>query len=332
LSNDFEPNKVSFESKCLLTVLNFLIITIDKQLSRLEKDMLELMNDLDFYFEKMKGNIEQAQGCVDQQDLDIESENNLIKEIFNSPQHIIQTILRSIQTSTDQKEGIVSYFNQIDEKVNTERQLAQAFLPVVEAINNLLLLAKIEQARYDLNMASKSDYDVSKLATGNFKELEDIISDYDVFAVQIDEKIKLSSAALSDQQLRYRDIVKKMNHSLNLLDQSSRKVRNDFEQILRQSNELLCDLEFFNGFFASLRTYINGLEEKKSQCLQLGLEIKRKIDTAGGLLPLEQCTTNNKIIQKIIDKCTVDEERITLKEQFSDLSIEESGSGEITLF
>lgn len=114
------------------------------------------------------------------------------------------------------------------------------------------------------------------------------------------------------------------------------KDKSDFSRsiqtILNITKNLSSELEKYNNFFGRLRLLQDDMDREVNICSSLRKEVEEDLNLFGGTLPLNECRFNSSIIQKIVSKLSVEEERQTLREEFSELSIEKSADSDFTLF
>jgi uncharacterized protein (UPF0212 family) len=197
----------------------------------------------------------------------------------------------------------------------------------------MLVLAKIEQARYGLNVSSLSDRrSTGSLSQDSFLELSEIVED--VFHSQnlVQEKLMQSEKALKEERLRHEEIQRGMAKSLRIIEKTEQVFVRNYEEVISITIELFDYLDKHINLFNSVRTLVNEIDSKMHICTDIRIGVEAELEEMGGPVPLEECLFKDLIIQKIVQKCTVESERTTLAMEISELEIEESSGNSITLF
>lgn len=340
LSREEEPENGSFEIRSLYTVLKHLLTVVEKQLVRLNNEIIVMIEGLQKEFDQMS----EAINDINQDRLHFlqlvdnnhggESQNDsIVKLVFKTPVEMISRIIEGFDTSMKMKEDLLKLFRDIKGEVDRVKGIAEKFLPRVDSIRNMLVLARIEQARYGLNVTSLKDrHSTGSLSQDSFLELSEIVED--VFRSQnlVQEKLFQSEAALKDERLRHEEIQGGMGRSLKIIENTEEVFVRNYEEVISITIELFDYLGKHIDLFNGVRTLVNQIDTKMHVCSDIRAGVEAELIEMGGPVPLEECLFKDLIIQKIVQKCTVESERTTLAMEISELDIEESSGNSITLF
>jgi hypothetical protein len=123
-----------------------------------------------------------------------------------------------------------------------------------------------------------------------------------------------------------------MAKSLRIIEKTEQVFVRNYEEVISITIELFDYLDKHINLFNSVRTLVNEIDSKMHICTDIRIGVEAELEEMGGPVPLEECLFKDLIIQKIVQKCTVESERTTLAMEISELEIEESSGNSITLF
>lgn len=319
------------------TLLVFMLKTTDKQMNRINGELLKMIDRLEIEFEKIEkwiGDIDSDRQMIN--DLVYNDENRsreapIIDLIFQTPRNTIENLLENLEKGETRKQEILAVFREIHDLVQSERGIAGGFIPIIESVNNLLLLAKIEQARNSLNITS----DISgsdSFSSGTFSDLEGLIEDMDLSAVSIMEKLETVTKAYLNQKNEYVELERRLNRSSEIMNNSKTLFSGNFESVMQITDSLSREIHGYSRQFGKLRDFHDKMVKETALCSRLLDEIEERLAPFGGSLQIEQCKFRDTAIQKIIQELTVEDERTAIADEYSELDIEKTTGTSITLF
>ncbi|MBI9109479.1 MAG: hypothetical protein JEZ04_22230 [Spirochaetales bacterium] len=314
----------------LYTLLNFLVVSTEKQIRRISSELIGMIDAMESLFTNMKTSIidiDQDKDCfsrlvlADKNDKDNAS---VVNQIFQKPADMIKTVVNSIKFGMDQKKMIIDCFMIIENMILEEKESTQAFIPIIETINNLLVLARIEQARYTLN--------ISNFSQSDFPELSKIVENVEQSHALVEHNLQTSINTFDSQKEKHNEMKEKLDNSLVILGKTENIFIENFESVMNITSELFNDINQYVDLFKMLRGLTDDMVAKIDICSDIHDNVDQQLEAFGGPISLEDCLFKDLIIQKIVDKCTVDTERITLNHEFTEFEIEGSSGNSITLF
>ena len=110
------------------------------------------------------------------------------------------------------------------------------------------------------------------------------------------------------------------------------QLKKNLQSIMNVTESLSNEMNQYNSFFKRLRLLHDDMKREVVTCSNLKSNVDVRLLTYGGLLSLVECQFSNNVIQKIVDKLSVEEERLALKEEFSELTIEAASEDDVVLF
>ena len=116
------------------------------------------------------------------------------------------------------------------------------------------------------------------------------------------------------------------------IDRSDQKPGETVLSIIKSTKNLSFELEQYSNFFRRLRILQEDLNRELALCISLKEDVEAFLKEVGGSLPLKECRFTSTVIQKIVEKLSVEEERQTLRDEYSELHIEESFTRDVVLF
>ncbi len=322
----------------LYTLLDFLLLATEKQMLRINQDILNMVDNMDGQFSLIRDAVK---------DIDVDKkligelvipekakneEATIIHLIFMAPEHTIEDIINNLGISQNQKKNIIKNFKGINELLLFEKELTVKFIPIIESINNLLLLARIEQARNSLKISSNSGNQTDIFSQSAFAELSEIIDDMDESHRLVGQNLMEIIDAFETQKSKYQNMETNLKDSLSILGKTETLFKDNYFSVMEITDTLSLEINKYTSLFERLRLLYKDMDSKINICTDMKIYINNKLERFGGPVNIEDCLFKDVIIQKIVDKCTVKEERITLSKEFSELEIEESTGSSITLF
>ncbi|QEN04529.1 hypothetical protein EW093_07385 [Thiospirochaeta perfilievii] len=321
------PDKDSKEYVDIIALLNFLFITIEKQLKRTKTDLLKMIGRLE---DPIK-NIEETVNIVikDRGLLD-KNYKSLVSKIFSKPLDTIQKVSKRVETNQIKQNNIVFKLKEIEDLMLKQTQLSKKFAPQMEMIKNLLFLANVEQKRNQLRIDLDSSNSVFNEST--FTELEEVIEKTGSSQQDLTKKIVTVVNIFNSQEVNIQKNRVGLNSSGDDLKKTEKVFYQDYEEYHRLTNELSSEIINYRELFAKLRELDNNLYEKInifSSLKNIIINITEDKDILGDL---NNNVFRGTVIQRVLDSLTVDEERVTILEEFPELDIEETTGSSITLF
>jgi len=320
------------------TLLKFLLLTTEKQMDRLNIDLLSMINNMDREFQNINNSITDVNndkkliGQLVLPENGIEDQGSIINLIFQSPKKTISEIINNLSVGQKQKKSIINIFSDINNLVQSEKKITSSFIPIIESINNLLLLARIEQARNNLNISYDVDSENNVFSQSAFSELGNIIEDMENSETLINQNLIKINEAFSIQRGKYFQMEEKLNDSFTILEKTENLFTDNYNSVMAITDTLSNEIIAYSDLFSRLRELHNEIKQKIQICTEIRQNIETKLDILGGPINLNECRFRDTSIQSIVEKLTVEEERTTITEQFSELEIEKSSGSSITLF
>lgn len=328
----------SEELQDLLTLLNFLLLTTEKQMRRINVDLLSMINEMEKPLNLIIGSIKSVKNdedalyhnpCITDGKIDI---LKLIHSIFSKPQLVINNIYNQLLESQNQKDNLVSIFKEIDDLMIHENSLAKEFIPQMDMIKNLLFLAHVEQERNQLDIIINTDDKNSVFSNDVFEKMDNIIGGIGKSQEMVNINLHKIIETFKYQKKCFANIEKDLNSSLDFLKNTGELFDTNYQMNINITSSLSLEVQEYRDLFAKLRNLHNNMNVKIDICTNLKDDIKMKLQRFGGLKNLNDCSYRETIIKKILDNLTVDEERTTILEVFPELEIEKSTGSSVTLF
>ena len=294
----------SDQTRDVYTLLGYLMITVENQIRRISNELYDMIDGMESMFEAMNSSISDIN--LDQEHFSqlVENEEegknvSIVDIIFKTPQDMINSVTENLKENLKRKENIIQSFGEIEEKVKQEKELALTFVPIIDSINNLLTLAKIEQARYNLNISSMKGVSGDGFFSKDiYSELENIVNEIENSYNAVSGNLANSNELYNIQADDYEIIQEKLNNSLKLIDKTRVLFLENFDVVINITNELFEHLEEHVGFFKTMRTLVNDITNKISICTEIKEIVEKKLEELGGPLKLEDCSFKDIIIQK----------------------------------
>lgn len=326
-----------WEYRNINTLLIFLLKTTEKQMVRINDDLLKAIDHLEIEFNKINNSVKdvdsdkQMISNLVRDETNGNSEATVIHLIFEAPKNTIESIVDNLDRSRKQKREIISLFKGIYDLVISEKSITGEFIPVIQSINNLLLLARIEQARNNLNISNDLSGDGVFSQTA-FSNLEGIIEDMDNSGEGIRERLETVIRIFEEQKIEYGQMEEDLNDSTAIIENTESLFTENFNSVMQITDLLSREIHGYSMLFASLRELHGDMYSKINICKDMHMEIEKKLIAVDGPLSINECTYKDTTIQEILEQLTVEEERTTIAGEYSELDIEKSTGSSITLF
>ena len=325
------------EYRNINTLLIFLLNTTDKQMKRINSDLLVMLDRLEVEFKKineMIGDVDSDKEMISslvQNNRGEKSEATVIHIIFQAPRNTLNKIIDSLEKIRLHKKGILSRFREIYELVISERTVTSDFIPLIESINNLFLLARIEQARNNLNVSG--DLSGSGVFSARaFTDLKGIIEDMDESGDRIREKLERVTSSFEKQKKEYAIMEEDLTESSRIIESTELLFTENFNSVMKITDSLSSEVHQYSVLFTRLRELHRQMNDRISICEEILERINQRLEPYGGPLNINDCSFKDTTIQNILKNMTVDEERTTIAGEYSELEIEKSTGSNITLF
>ncbi|WP_028974382.1 hypothetical protein [Spirochaeta cellobiosiphila] len=326
----------SDDEASLLTLVKVLVVNAESQMTRIGDELVELVNKLEIHFRLVADTIDDIK-----QDKDFfseiviseegsDSKGSVVERIFHVPHEMISALSDNLTMIHDQKLDVLDSFKNIVGKMTEENESAQTIPAIIRMINNLLTLARIERARYQLDISDLAD------SSGGFQDsinsFADIVVQIEESNTQIVDSYKESESIFNSQLDQYQIIRNDLRSSKSFIEKTEKLFTENFETIVNISDELFEEVNQYINLFDVIRRLQKDLRNDINVCAQLRDTVDKQLQELGGDVPFEQFQYKDLVLQKIIKKFTVAQERDTMMAQFDSLKIEESVSNNITLF
>lgn len=334
---DLDSLDNSQEHVSILTLLHVMVVNTEKQMKRINVELIDMLEHLEKLFAEMN----QIIGAVkEEKDRQVNSSlvaskshgSSMIENIFHAPKEQIAKLKDNLNYVVGHKKDIIQIYTEIVHKIREERDNAASFIPVIEAIKNLLLMARIEQARYALDISGLNGENSIGFSGESIVTLLDAVSEIERTYKLVSSDLAHSREQFEIQEGKYRQIEEDLQNSAGFLDTSRSLFEDNYLLIIELVDELFRELGKYLGLFDPLRLLNQDMLEKTNICTHIRELVDEKLEQIGGEVDLENCLFRDVILQKIVQKWTVMQERETLKEEFAGLEIEESSGSNITLF
>lgn len=322
----------------LYTLIDFLVVSTEKQMTRINEELIKMMDVLEELFFRMQSaitDINQDRNHFSEIVLPEEAskkEATVVHLLFQAPEKMIVKIVENLRNNLEKKRNIINKFSLIEDKINSEQHKAQDFLPLIEAINNLLLLSRIEQARYNLVLSAQSSNHVSDFTPESFSELTSIIDEMEESHHLISRNLERSISGFDSQRIKYDEMEMQLNDSISILKKTEYLFVENFQTIMKITADLFGEIQQYIDLLATLRSLNKELNRKIGICMDVHLDVQDQLERLGGAAKIEDCLFKDVILQKVVQKCTVQQERETLNKEFAEIDIEVSAGSSITLF
>lgn len=318
------------EHVSILTLLHVMVVNTEKQMKRISGELIEMLTTLEGFFSELNSIVS---GVKEDKDRQFPlTDKSMIEQIFLAPQELIASVQQNLNYIVGHKRDIISIYRQIVDKIHEEKDNAASFVPVIEAIKNLLLMARIEQARYALDISGLSGENSIGFSESSIATLLDAVSEIERTHGLVSSDLLRSREQLKLQEEKYCQIEEDLQNSASFLETSRKLFEDNFQLIIDLADTLFKELSQYKGVFNPLRKLNQEMQDKTEVCAHIRQQVDEKLEQIGGEIDLENCLFKDVILQKIVQKWTVMQERDTLKEEFSGLEIEDSSSSNITLF
>lgn len=147
----------------------------------------------------------------------------------------------------------------------------------------------------------------------------------------INQLILLAHIEKNCEKLMFSDRIS-FSESLNIIKNKEAVFSRNYASIMETTESISKEISFYTDFFKKLRILHSQMDEKIVFCSDLRKELERDLVERGGSLKISECFFKDRVIQKIVKKCSVEDERNTLLKEFPELDIEMSEKNRVTLF
>ncbi len=330
-----ENSSKSEESLDLLTLLNFLLVTTEKQITRINSDLLSMIDEMEEPLNLIIEAINKAK--KDELSLGLGYGKNrdiseLIHIIFSKPLTILHNIIDKLKKDMEQKAELISGFENIDELMIIENNMSKDFIPQMDMIKNLLFLAHVEQERNNLDIVLNLEDKNSVFSNSVFEQMDEIIDGIDKSQEMVTDNLQKFRDLYNSQNKKYLNMEENLSSSMDFLEKTGELFNTNYNIKLEITESLSSEVKEYRELFAKLRELHNNMDKKIQICTDLKNNINQKLQESGGIKNLNQCSYRKTIIKRILDHLTVDEERVTILEEFPELDIEKTTGSSVTLF
>jgi len=335
---DAQKGENSDEVRNILTLLHFLMNTVEKQLDR-------LINEIEVMIGGIKSKFDVMAGCVEKINSDKQAilsiamsngsmEGNPVTDLlFQAPKKLISDIRNGYFSGLQQKKDITKLFGEIMRDIRKEVKIVNTFLPKAAAIDNLMVLAKIEQARYKLDLSGgQGNSTVDFIQLKSFSQLEGIVEDVSHSFKMVEKHYKRSVKVIKDEEANFNSIEIDINKSSEIILATEETFLKKYEEIMTITGDLFHYIDSNIEIFEEVEMSVDSLKQKFSGLSNIKSSVESMVDEFGGAISIGDCSFKDIIIQKIVDKCTVDTERAVFSQEYEDFEIEETTGSSITLF
>ncbi|MBN2618828.1 MAG: methyl-accepting chemotaxis protein [Spirochaetales bacterium] len=318
----------------VLTLLNFLLVTTEKQMNRINKDIINMINEMEVPIKEIFNALNRVKEDEKRLELTNSSDKSktIISQLFQSPQNVINNIIDKLRISQEQKKSLIYVFKNIEEMMHTENKMAKNFIPLMEMIKNLLFLAQVEQARNQLDIVLNLDDKKSVFSNHVFYEMDDIITGINSAYEMVDQNLSNITVSFKNQEKNYKQIEVNLRNSGQFLQDTEVLFNKNFNSDLEITDRLFREVSEYKQLFDKMLILHREMNNKLGICSTLRTDVLQNLDRLGGAINLNDCSFRYTIIEEIINNLTVDEERTTIISEFPELNIEKSVGNTITLF
>lgn len=326
------------ESLSSYTLLDFLLRIIEKQTRRVNQDLLDMISEMEGQFSAIYTAIDDISSdkeLINQLVIpgkETKEEASIVHLLFMAPEKTISEIIKNLNHSKVQKKHIVENFKSICSLILEEKKQTSSFVPLFESINNLLMLAKIEQARNNLDISGSIDDKNSFFNEASFSRLTEIEEKMNESSSMVHNNLQNVIQSFEKQHNQYIEMEEKLRESLKILSNTEELFRDNYGSVIQITDILSSEMRKYTSLFENLRKLHRDMNFKLEKCSQMRQTISTTLNRMGGPLELKECHFSNSIIQRIVERCTVEDERDTLSKEITDLDIEKSTGSNITLF
>lgn len=270
-------------------------------ISEFERIILHVSGNLPLISSQIENNVLEARNLLNSQDDDFKEFNERLDIMLTIKKPIYEILVEM------QRQDII-------------QQQMNHLLDAVEDVQNIVAENELEEdddfdeTQNLLTLISFLLRSIEKQMTRINKDLLDLV-----------EIIELKFSDLDNQiSLIHKD--KKAISVKNI------QLKKNLQSILNITESLSHELNQYESFFKRLRLLHDDMKREVSICTNLKSNVDVKLITYGGLLSLKECHFSNTVIQKIVNKLSVEDERAALKEEYSELTFEAASDDDVVLF
>ena len=289
----------------IYSLLDYILSNTNKQIRKVNDQMLDLINRLESHFIAIQDILKDFQNDKEEINSLVISEKgesgqgSIVFEIFSSPDQTIEQILHNLKHGQILKQDVINQFSRIFSLVGEEKNMAMAFSPIIESVNNLLLLGKIEQARHGLALSGNDSGVFSQIET---TELSGIIDNVNESHAMIEESLEKINLAFINQKSKYRGIEDRLKESRQILHKTESIFRENYFTVINVSDMLMKEIQSFVKLFDQLKHMHSGMVRTIEVSDELADGVTVLLNNLGGAINLENCIFHDPLIQEIFDK------------------------------
>ncbi len=287
------------------SLLDYIFSNTNSQLRKVNDQMLDLIHQLENHFKTIQNILKDFQNDKEEINSLVIPENgesskgSIVFEIFSSPDKTIENILHDLKRGQTLKQDVILHFSRIFSLVNDEKNMAMAFSPIIESVNNLLLLGKIEQARHGLALSGNDIGVFSQIKTS---ELSGIIEDVNESHSMIEESLEKINQAFTYQKGKYRGIEDRLRESRQILQKTEAIFRDNYFTVINVSDMLMKEIHSFVKLFDELKR----LHSQMAKSIEISDELAHGVNTIlnehGGAISIDECRFDDSFIQEVYER------------------------------
>ena len=287
------------------SLLDYIFSNTNSQLRKVNNQMLDLIHQLESHFINIQNILKDFQNDKEEINSLVIPENgdtsrgSIVFEIFSSPDKAIENILHDLKHGQTLKQEVISHFSRIFSLVNDEKNMAMTFSPIIESVNNLLLLGKIEQARHGLALSGN---DISVFSQIKTSELSGIIEDVNESHSMIEESLEKINLAFTYQKSKYRGIEDRLRESRQILQKTETIFRDNYFTVINVSDMLMKEIHSFVKLFDELKR----LHSKMAKSIEISDELAHGVNNIlnehGGAISIDECRFDDSFIQEVYER------------------------------
>ncbi len=321
----------------ILTLLNFLLLTTDMQIKRINSDLLSMIIDIEAPLNRIIetiDNFNKYESDVLKKFSSRTTSNitEIIDGIFQAPESIISDIIIKLDLNQGQKKELLSIFKNIDDLMKVENNMAKGFLPLMDMIQNLLFLAQVEQARNKLDINLDLESNNSVFSNAVFIEMDNIIEGINKSQTMVQDNLLNIRDSFEKQKKKYDLIKRNLMESTEFLEKTEVIFSDNFQLNVNTTATLFQEVNIYQNKFKELKELHSIMESQADIFSRFKRDVDFHLQKYGGAKNLNDTIFRSTIIQQIIDNLTVDSERTAIIQNFPELEIEKSVGSAVTFF
>lgn len=260
-------------------------------------------------------------------------ESSTINSLFGEPEKIIDDMFENQERYIIQKEGIIDIAKNLDGQTLSFNKSFDAIVNSTDLINQMQLLTQIEINRNSLDKAVSGTSNSSLTVSENFSiEVPEIVEHFNKSLNQVITYVNDFINEFDQQNPVLKEVLNKLDGAKEILGSSKVIVRDYLTSMLELTDDLTKQVNTSIGLFSDLTVLENDVFEKVDVLDSIIYQIEQDVQKLNNDVDFNNWKINDEIMKTIVEKYTVASERDTALNIFSDLSIEDSESSNITLF